>query len=152
MATARIEADDIQREMALIRSHLFQEMREVVDVVSTVADWHSYIRARPWLAIGVAFASGFLLAPRRSRPTTVVVQSPVPGVLAPPAPASVVEKQARLPVFRWVLGALMPIAVRAAQAYALKHVEGLLENQPSGPQSDATERMAPQGRDHVPRV
>ena len=144
MATARNPADDIQREMALIRSHLFTEMREVVDVVSTVADWHSYIRARPWLAIGAAFATGFLLAPRRSRPTTVIVQPPATGVLTP-VPVPRVEKRARLPVIRWVFNAVVPIAVRAAQAYALKHVESLLENQPDGPQPDAATRTAPPG-------
>ena len=149
MATVRNQADDIQREMALIRSQLFHEMREVVDVVSTVADWHSYIRARPWLAIGVAFASGFLLAPRRGRPTALIVQPSAPGALTP-VPVPQIEKRQRLPLIRWVLGAVVPIAVRAAQTYALKHVESLLENQPAGPQAEPTERTAPRGRTHAP--
>ena len=148
MATTRNQADDIQREMALIRSQLFHEMREVVDVVATVADWHSYIRARPWLAIGVAFGSGFFLAPRRARPPELIAQPSAPGVPTP-APAPQVEKRQRLPLIRWVVGAVVPIAIRAAQAYALKHVESLLENQPAGPQPEPTARTAPQARTHV---
>ncbi len=151
MTTVRNQADDIQRDMALIRSQLFQEMREVVDVVSTVADWHSYIRARPWLAIGVAFASGFLLAPRRGRPSTVIVQPPASGVLTPvPVPVPQAEKPRRLHLVRWVLGAVVPIAVRAAQTYALKHVESLLENHPGGPQAEAAAQTVPRGRTHAP--
>lgn len=148
MATTRNQADDIQREMALIRSQLFQEMREVVDVVATVADWHSYIRARPWLAIGVAFGSGFLLAPRRARPPALIAQPSAPGVLTP-APVPQVEKRQQLPLIRWVVGAVVPIAVRAAQTYALKYVESLLENQPAGPQPEPTAGPAPQARTHV---
>lgn len=121
----------------------------MVDVVSTVADWHSYLRARPWLAIGAAFGSGFLLAPRRSRPSTVAVQPSAPSVVSP-APVAPVEKQARLPVIRWVLGAVVPIAVRAGQAYALKYVESLLQNQATGPLPGASAATAPRGRDQVP--
>src|SRR5208282_5650420 len=74
LATVRTNADDIRRQMAEIRSQLHQDMRGVVNVAATATDWRTYVRVRPWLAIGLAFTSGFLLVPGRSRATTLVVQ------------------------------------------------------------------------------
>ena len=103
MATVRIEADEIRRQMAEIRSQLHQDMREVVNVATIATDWRSYLRGRPWLAIGLAFTSGFLLVPRRSRPSTLVVQPPAVDVRNLQA-AEKAEKPGRLPLVRWFLG------------------------------------------------
>ena len=59
MATVRIETDDIRRQMAEIRSRLHQDVRGVVNVATTATDWRSYVRGRSWLAIGLAFTTGF---------------------------------------------------------------------------------------------
>ena len=145
MATVRIEADDLRRQMAEIRSQLHQDMREVVNVATIATDWRSYLRGRPWLAIGLAFSAGFLLVPRRSRPTTLVVQPSAVDVRNLQA-AVQAEKPGRLPLMRWFLGAVGPIAVRAAQSYALNYVENLLVNQQAGPRPEAASRPASPGQ------
>ena len=153
MATVRTEADDLQRQMADIRSQIRQEMRGVVDGATSVADWRSYFRGRPWLAIGIAFTSGYLLVPRRS-PTstsTIVVQPPMVDVqnlqTAVPQPQ---EKPARLPLMRWFLGAVGPIALRAAQSYALSYIEGFLANQQAGGPPEEILRPASPGQTSRP--
>jgi hypothetical protein len=157
LATVRIEADEIRRQMAEIRSQLHEDVREVVNVATSATDWRSYIRGHAWLAIGVAFASGYLLVPRRSRPTTVVVQPPEVDMRNLQA-AEKAQKPRRLPLLRWLLGAIGPIAVRAAQSYALNHVENLLANQQTGPPPEAVSRRSspaqtsrPEGRGFAAR-
>lgn len=157
MATVRIETDDIRCQMAEIRSRLHQDVREVVNLATTAADWRSYVRGRPWLAIGLAFTSGFLLVPGRSRPSTLVVQPSAVDVQNLQA-AVQAEKPGRLPLMRWFLGAVGPIAVRAAQLYALNYVENLLANQQAGPRPEAAPRPAspcqtsrPEGRGFATR-
>lgn len=146
MATVRTRADDIQRQMAEIRSLLHWDMREVVNVATTATDWRSHLRAHPWLAIGIAFSTGFLLVPhRRSRPATLVVQPPAADVRDQQVVVKP-EKSGRLPLFRWFLGAIIPFAVRAAQSYALSHVENFLANQQSGPRPEAASGPASPGR------
>lgn len=145
MATVRTRADDIQRQMAEIRSQLHQDMREVVNVATTATDWRSYLRGHPWLAIGIAFSSGFLLVPRRSRPATLVVQPPAVDVRDRQVTVKP-EKPGRLPFLRWFLGAITPIAVRAAQSYALSHVENFLANPQTGPRPEAASEPASPGR------
>jgi len=145
LATVRIEADEIRRQMAEIRSQLHEDVREVVNVASSATDWRSYLRGHPWLAIGLAFTSGYLLVPRRSRPTTLVVQQPGVELRNLPA-AEKVEKPRRLPLVRWLLGAVGPIALRAAQSYALNHVENLLANQQTGPPPEAVSRQSSPGQ------
>ncbi len=145
MATVRIETDDIRRQMAEIRSRLHQDVRGVVNVATTVTDWRSYVRGRPWLAIGLAFTTGYLLVPRRSRPSTLVVQPSTDDVQNLPA-AVQGEKPRRLPLMRWVLGAVGPIAARAAQSYALNYVENFLVNQQAGPRPEAASRPASPGQ------
>src|SRR5271157_5006831 len=139
LATVRIETDDIRRQMAEIRSRLHQDVRGVVNVATTAADWRSYVRGRPWLAIGLAFTSGFLLVPGRSRPSTLVVQPPAVDLRNLKA-AVKANEAGRLPLLRWFLRAVGPIAVRAAQSYALNHVENLLANQQTGPPPEAASR------------
>jgi hypothetical protein len=144
LATVRIEADDIRRQMAEIRSQLHQDMRGVVNVAATATDWRSYVRGRPWLAIGLAFTSGFLLVPGRSRPTTLVVQ-PSAVDMGNSQAAVKAEKPGRLTLFRRLLGAVGPIAVRAGQSYAMNYVENLLANQQAGPRPEAASRPASLG-------
>ena len=145
MATVRIEADEIRRQMADIRAQLHQDMREVVDGATTAADWRSYSEASPWLAIGLAFTSGFLLVPGRTRPRSLVVQ---PLAVDPTnlQKAEKAERPGRLFVLRWLLGAVGPVAVRAAQAYALFHLENLLAKQQTGPLPVANPRPAAPGQ------
>jgi hypothetical protein len=116
--------------MAKIRSELHQDMRGVVGGAAAVADWRTYVRERPWLAVGVAFAAGYMLVPRRiaSGPTFVMPMHSEPtGVEA----ARHEQRPARFKPFRWALGIVGPVAIRAAQSYAGNAIENLLINQQS---------------------
>jgi len=144
LATVGIEADEIRRQMAEIRSQLHQDVRGVVNVAASATDWRSYLRGRPWLAIGLAFTSGFLLVPGRTRPTTLVVQPPAVDLHKLRA-VEKAEKPGRLTLFRRLLSAIGPIAIRAGQAYAMNYVENLLADQQTGPAAEPLSRSASPG-------
>ncbi|MFO0950704.1 MAG: hypothetical protein U0835_06030 [Isosphaeraceae bacterium] len=131
MPSDRIQVEEIQRRMADIRSRMHHEMADVVSGATSATDWRSYVRGRPILSLGIAFAAGYLAVPRRAQPPTVVLPQPVVQPVA--AKAQPAEKRARLPVLRWAFSAIAPVALRAAQSYAVSYVEGLLENRDGGP-------------------
>ena len=139
MATVRAKADDLQRQMAEVRSQLHQEVRGVVQGAKTAADWRSYVRSHPWTALAVAFASGYLLVPRRTSTPTVHVL-PAAGIPQQSASSAPTAKTGSWPILGWVLSAVGPIALRAAQSYALASVESLLAKQPTGPAADDESR------------
>jgi hypothetical protein len=144
LATVRSEADNIRREMAEIRSQLHQDMREVVSVATTATDWRTYVRGHRWLAIGLAFSCGYLLVPRRSRLSRLVVRPPAiemgnsQAIVEP-------EKPGRSTLLRRILDLVGPIAVRAGQSYAINYVENLLANHQTGPQPKTSARPASLG-------
>lgn len=126
------DADAIRARMAQIRSEMHRDVKGVVEVASLATDWRSYIRARPWAAIGIAFAAGYLVVPKRRAPEIVKVVSaaaePVMQSVAPSRPA--VKK--RFGAVRWVLGAVGPLALQAAQSYAAQYLENYLANMTTG--------------------
>jgi hypothetical protein len=60
-------ADEIQRQMRRVRAELGDDVQDLVASAQIVTDWHSYVRAYPWLAVGAAAALGFLIIPSRTR-------------------------------------------------------------------------------------
>jgi hypothetical protein len=131
MSSGLSAADDIRRRMADIRSDLHQNMRGVVHEASNVADWRSYVRQRPWLALGLSFTAGYLVVPRRTRPSNLVV----PQVVETPSVAATQRRRPLRPV-RWLLGLVGPILLRTAQNYAMSHIENLLASNQFGPAQD----------------
>lgn len=126
MATVNSDADEIRLRMAEIRSRLRQDVRGVARDAADAADWTAHVRHRPWTAIGVAFAAGFLVVPsRRPRSTVIVEPSSQPReiVVTPPS-----EKRSGFRPIRLLLAAAGPVALRAAQSYALNFVENHLAN------------------------
>jgi hypothetical protein len=71
--------EDIERQMAEMRSALQQDVRVLASEARILADWRTHFRAHPWLFCGVAAALGFILVPRARK---------VYSVFAPPGPAS----------------------------------------------------------------
>jgi hypothetical protein len=133
MATAKptsIEIEDIQRRMAQIRHDMHGEVLEAVKGAQSLTDWRTLVGNHPWLTLGVATAVGYLLVPRRGSqaPTVVAVSAATPKLAALAEPQ---KPSAKTGVTNWsVLGTafslLAPIAVRAAQNYAMQYIEGLL--------------------------
>jgi hypothetical protein len=138
MSTAKptsAEVIEIQRRMAQVRHELHEEVREAVKGAQSLTDWRSQVRNHPWLALGAAAALGYLLVPkRRVEPApTIVAVSPHPTTV--PTAATRPEEPKRRK--RWgligsALGLLGPVAVRAAQNYAIQYLEQWLAAQPPG--------------------
>jgi hypothetical protein len=129
------EIDEIRWQMAQIRRDLHRDVSEVVGSAEKVFDWRSYLRDRPWLSVGAAFAVGYLIVPRKARPTQVVVAAapdvngvagPLPLVSASGDDANLVAARSRPSVLRRVFNLVRPIAVQAAQSYASVWLEDLL--------------------------
>lgn len=152
MTTVRKEADEIQQQMALIRSELRQEMRGVVKVAVRATDWHSYVKNRPFLAIGVAFAAGYLVVPRKAKSVAAIVaetRQAIPEPLVPTVKTKTKETEKKGAV-RWLFGLVAPLVLRAAQAYATSYVEGLLTTSSTPPPPDV--RPGPERRSQTTRT
>ena len=146
LATSNNSADEIRRRMAEIRSKMHHEMSGVVTSAMTAVDWRSYPKSRPWLSLGIAFATGYLVVPRRSKPTVEVQANPVTPRASKP------QDSTRQPLFtKLLMGGLAfggPLLIRAAQGFALREIESFLEGQtrtvpprqdrPQGPTANTT--------------
>jgi hypothetical protein len=128
------DISEIQRRMAQIRHDMHQEVQGAVKGAQVLADWRSLIRSHPWLSLSLASAAGYLIVPRRrsNYPTIVSMGPPSPELLA----ASTTQVQAQQPrrtgwsIVGTAFSLLAPVATRAAQNYALGHLEQWLSQHP----------------------
>ena len=128
MANSNDSPDAIRRRMAEIRSEMHYEMSQVVAEASSAADWRSYVKARPWMSLGIAFATGYLLVPRRR---SAVVPVPVAVVAPRSLPPREVSRKPLL--VNLLLGSLNfggPLLMRIAQGMVLREMENFLEGRP----------------------
>ncbi len=63
--TGASEADDIQRQMRDIRAELRDDVKDLISSAHDMRDWTRYVRAYPWLCVGLAAAAGYILVPTR---------------------------------------------------------------------------------------
>jgi hypothetical protein len=133
MATAKstpAEITEIQRRMAQIRREMHEDVREAVKGAQSLTDWRSQVRSHPWAAMGAAAVLGYLIVPKRHPAPTPAIVAVAPAAAAP-AIAEPAKKK------RWSLigsafGLMAPIAVRAAQNYAIQYLEQWIAAQPAG--------------------
>ncbi len=133
MATVKstpTDINEIQRRMAQIRRELHEDVRGAVQGAQELTDWRSQVRKHPWLALGTAAVLGYLIVPKRHASPTIVALTP-----SQPTPPPVIEPAPRKK--RWGLigsavGLIAPIAVRAAQNYAIQYLEQWIASQPPG--------------------
>jgi len=144
VATATNDIDEIRRRMAQIRRELHEDVQEVVAGAEAVADWRRYVRLYPWATVGAAFAVGFLLAPRRRAkhvPTQVVVVPEPVKAAAREARDNVREiqtpakKEKKAGFLGMVLGLVGPLALKAAQNYAMSYAEQWIAQQAAAGQN-----------------
>ena len=136
-STTATDIAEIQRRMAQIRHEMHQEVQGAVKGAQLLTDWRSLVRSYPWLSISLAAVAGYLIVPRRRSidPTTV------PAEFRGPQPPGFVAESAYTPQPRrtaWsiigtVFSLFAPVAVRAAQNYALGHLEQWLSQHPLSP-------------------
>jgi hypothetical protein len=137
MGTAKstpAEIIEIQRRMAQVRRELHEEVREAVKGAQSLTDWKSQVRNHPWLALGAAAAVGYLVVPRRQqRAPAIVTLAPAAAVpAATPSSQAEPEKRKRWGLIGSAIGLMAPIAVRAAQNYAIQYLETWIAAQPTG--------------------
>jgi hypothetical protein len=154
MSVAASDAEDIQRQMRSVRSHLSADVNELVENARDMADWRYYVRRYPWASVAAAAAVGFLLVPtampRPSYPTSfgsAPSDSPTSDEVHPFAHAA--ENSASWRQRLWQLsgglGSMAASAIsRAALAYASAQVTRLLDDV----QRAAANPSAPRGSEY----
>jgi hypothetical protein len=133
MATVKSTPSDIieiQRRMAQIRRELHEDVREAVKGAQSLTDWRSQVRSHPWMALGAAAALGYLIVPKRHPAPAPAIVAVAPAAAVPSTAAP--EKKKRWGLIGSAVGLLAPIAVRAAQNYAIQYLEQWIASQPPG--------------------
>jgi hypothetical protein len=128
VASASTEVDEIRRQMAQIRRELHEDVREVVATAEAVTDWRRFIRMYPWPALGAAAAVGYLIVPKRRRsvPRDVARQTDIERVREAVEESRAAERgreKTRKGLLAGALALIGPVVVRAAQGYAVRHLE-----------------------------
>jgi ElaB/YqjD/DUF883 family membrane-anchored ribosome-binding protein len=59
--------EDIERQLATMRSVLHHDVRHLATEARTLVDWRYHFRAHPWVYCGGAAALGFMLVRGRER-------------------------------------------------------------------------------------
>jgi len=135
MATAKstpADITEIQRRMAQIRHELHEDVREAVKGAQELTDWRSQVRNRPWMALGAAAALGYVIVPRRHPAPAPAIVAVAPAAAVPPTPAPAPLRKKRWGLIGSAVGLLAPIAVRAAQNYAIQYLEQWIASRPPG--------------------
>ena len=58
-------AEQIQKRMATVRSHLLDDADDVIDSARQMFEWRAYVRRYPWACMGLAAALGYFVVPNR---------------------------------------------------------------------------------------
>lgn len=136
MSTVPNDADEIRRQMAAIRRAMHEDVKEVVATAEAAADWRRYLVTYPWASIGVAFAVGYFIVPKRHHRTAdalAATQADLSKVremveatgkkVVETAKAQTDPPERRKGLIAAALGMLAPLALRTVQGYALKYLE-----------------------------
>jgi hypothetical protein len=128
LSTAPPEIDDIRRKMAQIRRDLHADVQGVVQGAEAATDWRRFIRGYPWASMGVALAVGYLIVPKKHKaPAIQIVPSEIARAVAIEAPRVVQAPEPETKKGKGLLGTVFglvaPVALRAAQGYALQFAE-----------------------------
>ena len=126
MSTGLNDVDEVRRQMALIRRDLHENVREVVATAGAATDWRRLVAMHPWPALGAALALGYLVVPRRRVSAAIVPAAAVEAAVE-------AVQTSRPSVAKGILGAALgfagPLAMRAAQGYAIQFLEQWIAQQ-----------------------
>lgn len=138
VSTALNEVDQIRRQMALLRRDMHEDVRGVVQTAEAATNWRRYLSMYPWVTLGAGLAVGYLVVPRRAKPTAAVVtqadlskvreavettRQSVADVGQSLRAAEPTKEERKKGLIGAALGMLVPLALRTAQGYALKYAE-----------------------------
>ncbi|WP_435008153.1 hypothetical protein P12x_005428 [Tundrisphaera lichenicola] len=112
--------------MAQIRRELHEDVRGVVEGAEAATDWRRYVRNYPMASIGLALAVGYLVVPRRRQTVRQITAAPFGESRELAEPVRVIEREAEKKgkgLLGTAIGFFAPMALRAAQGYALQYAE-----------------------------
>jgi hypothetical protein len=109
--------------MAQIRRDLHEDVKGVVEGAEAATDWRRYIRSYPWAAMGVAVVIGYLIVPRKHRPTTIQIAPSQLAQTVPVEAAAQVEAKKGKSLLGSAFGLVAPLVFKTAQGYALQFAE-----------------------------
>lgn len=127
--------------MARIRREVGEDVEGLAVSAGRVFDWRQQVRDRPWLFMGVAVAVGYLIVPRRhvtvhrvkseAKDLVETIEAKVEQVARDTKAAARRAEEAARPEqsaswLGWAFGLISPLALRAAQSYALGYVETMI--------------------------
>lgn len=69
-----MHAQEIQHEMQQVRDHLGTDVRNLARQAREATDWRHYVRRYPWICLGVAAATGYLIVPQRKLAQPAILQ------------------------------------------------------------------------------
>lgn len=153
------EVDQIRSQMAQIRQKLHQDMQGVVAGAEAASDWKYYVRLYPWAAVAACLAVGFVVVPRKRRSVSQTAEkaaekavAKVTGAVEVNGASLLMSKPTAEKKKGWIAGAFAlaaPLALRAAQTYALSYMEQWMAQQqaaatgPPGPPPGSSVRGGP---------
>jgi hypothetical protein len=73
MNDPKSSAEQLRDEMRQLRSHMDADVESFVENTRGLLDWHSYYQSSPWLFLGAAALTGYLLVPTKARHVTVSI-------------------------------------------------------------------------------
>jgi hypothetical protein len=65
------DVEQLREEMRRLRSHMDADVDSFVENTRDLFNWHSYFQKVPWLCLGAAALTGYLLIPSKSKSVTV---------------------------------------------------------------------------------
>jgi hypothetical protein len=112
--------DEIERQLAAIRSVLKRDVRDLANEARELIDWRCHFRSHPWFYCGGAAALGFMLVPRGQRPlkveAPVVTNTDGDKKFVAQAPAAVLQQD----------GSFLKTALRLAATVLVRESVGYL--------------------------
>jgi len=127
-------ADQLRREMAMVRRELSADIKGVTAQAKALTDWRQYVKHAPWISIGIAAAAGFMVVPRKLNMKTVD-----PDAIAKLAKQHrvVVESKpkaaAKAGLSSTLFGLISRTVLRAAIGIGTQRITELMSSQPSHP-------------------
>lgn len=120
------QADRLRQEMRTIRRELGGDVEEIVEHAERLMDWRYYVERFPWVSVGAALVTGYLVVPGRY--VTLPTDERTLEKLAERIP--VVMKQKAEPAKQGIIAGLVTMGtgflMRAAMGYATQQVQKMM--------------------------
>jgi hypothetical protein len=125
--------DEVRAEMRQIRSNLDDEVATLAESTRVLFDWRSYLKHAPWLCLGAAAVTAYLLVP--SKPKVVTPTPEQMAELAKQARVTIGEvgsQQKAKTLGQELMGVALGLVLRTGLQVATQQFNQFL-NRPPGP-------------------